>query len=164
MATMTVTGRLGKDPELKTSQAGKEYVRMSVAWQERQKDRTGEWVDGPTVWLSVTAFGRQAGNIVASLKKGDHVTVTGRIQPELWSSDQGEQTVFTVTADSVAPSLFFQRAQVGKDDPQQGGGQSFQQSSPQGQQNQQAAQGHAGQNDPWNTGGFSGSSEAGPPF
>lgn len=168
MANITFAGRIGKDPELKTSQAGKEYVRLSVAWQERQKDRTGEWVDGPTMWVSVTAFGRQAGNLVASLKKGDHVTVTGRIQPESWSSDQGEQTVLVVTADSVAPTLFFQRVQVGKDDPQGGGG--FQQQAPQQSQGgfQQQSAPQAQQPDPWGQsapqGGFSNQGNETPPF
>lgn len=121
MAQISFNGRIGKDPELKQSQAGKEYARLSVAWQERQKDRSGQWADGPTQWVSVTVFGRQAGNVVASLHKGDHVSVSGRIQPESWSSDRGEETVLTVAADTVAPTLFFQQAQVGKDQPQQGG-------------------------------------------
>ncbi|STD70282.1 single-stranded DNA-binding protein [Corynebacterium renale] len=59
MAYVTLEGNAGKQPELKTSQNGKSYCRFSIAWSERQK--TGDqWIDGPTVWVSITCFGRVA--------------------------------------------------------------------------------------------------------
>ncbi|PSA76038.1 single-stranded DNA-binding protein, partial [Corynebacterium diphtheriae] len=54
-----MVGNLGKDPELKQSQiGGKSYAKFSVSWSARQKDATGQYFDGPTVWIQCTAFGR----------------------------------------------------------------------------------------------------------
>lgn len=117
MAQISIIGTLGKDPELEHGQnGGKAYTRLSLAWSESAKDQGGHWVDGPTVWLQVTAFGRVAENVVRSLHKGDRVVVTGRVKPETWTNRQsGESsTVLTVVADTVAPELTFANVQVAK--------------------------------------------------
>lgn len=119
MAHTTITGTLGKDPQLHEPDNGATpYARLRLAWSERHKDKTGTWTDGPTTWISVTVFGRQAHNVAATLRKGMHVVCTGQLRTETWSSDQGEQDVVTLTAEIVAPTLFFQVAQVDKDQPQ----------------------------------------------
>lgn len=126
MAYTTITGNIGKEPELKYAQSGKAWLPLSVAWSERVKDNQGNWENGPTVWVSVRLFGKQAEHAAQSLHKGLMVTCTGQLKPETWHSDQGEQTVFTMTADSVAPALFNQVAHVekannnGKSGPQSG--------------------------------------------
>ena len=123
MATINITGTLGKDPELQHGQnTGKSFARFSLAWSERSKDKTGQWVDGPTQWLQCTAFGRVAENLAASLHKGDRVNVTGRIKPESWSSQQGEQTVLSVQVDTVGPDLTFASVQVQKNPKGSGAG------------------------------------------
>ncbi|MGP6175396.1 single-stranded DNA-binding protein [Corynebacterium sp. A21] len=148
MAYTTITGNIGKAPELKQTNDGKARTFFSVAWSERYKDKTGEYIDGPTVWVSVTAFGKKAENIVNSLGKGQQVNVTGNLIPKIWAKDTGEEISFDMIADEVGPSLNFQVAQVSKpgqqSQPQQGGfGQ-----QPQGQQGgynpQQAAQQQGG--------------------
>lgn len=119
MAHTVIVGNLGKDPELKESQSGKKYARLSVAWSERHKDRTGDYVDGPTTWVSVTVFGRQAENVVSSLGKGMMVVCSGDMRTELWSSDQGEKPAVAMTATIVAPALFSQVVTVSKDEQRQ---------------------------------------------
>lgn len=149
MTYVTLEGNAGKQPELKTSKTGKSYCRFSIAWSERQK--TGDqWIDGPTVWVSVTCFGRVAENAAATITKGTRVIVSGNLKPELWSSNHGEETVFTLTADKIGPALTFATAQVSVNS--RGGHSGGWQN--QGQQQQQSAWGnqpsHQG-----NTGGFS---------
>ena len=51
-------GRLGRDPELKRTQAGGAVVSVSVATNEREKQGDA-WVD-VTEWHYVVAFGRTA--------------------------------------------------------------------------------------------------------
>ena len=167
MAFTSIIGSLGKDPELKSSRDGKtQFLKFGMAWSERQRQQDGSYHDGPTVWVQVTVFGRQAQNLAHSLQKGDRVVVTGKLAPESWSSQQGEQTVMAMVAETVAPELTFATAQVVKNPKgggQQGGG--FQQQS-----QQQSRGGFGGQqapdNDPWNSapqGGFGGDSDT-PPF
>lgn len=151
MAYTTITANVGKDPELKQSNQGKSFARFSVAWSERSKDRAGEWVDGPVIWVSVTCFGRMAENVCASISKGMQVDVTGHLKAESWASDQGEQTMFTMVADKVAPALTFQVAKVARANQQQGGN-TFQNQQPQqqgqgGWGGQQQSQGGFGQGD-----------------
>lgn len=125
MAHIEIVGTLGKDPELQTSQDGRtQFAKFSLAWSESSKDKAGQWIQGPTIWVQVTCFGRQAQNVAQSLRKGDRAIVTGRIKPELWSSaQQGEQMVVVLVADTVAPELTFATAQIAKN-PKQGGQQS----------------------------------------
>lgn len=159
MAHATIIGTLGKDPEVKQSKDGRTtFAKFSLAWSERQKDATGNFADGPTVWVQVTAFGRQATNIANSFGKGTRVIVTGRLQPEMWNGNQGEQVVMTMVADTVAPELTFATVQVAKNEKnqQQGG---FNHQSQQGGFSQQ-------QGDPWKSqpqGGFGGQDDE-PPF
>ena len=69
-------GRLGKDPEQKTSAStGKKYVLISVA------DSLGKGKDGQekTQWFNVFLFDKQADNAVNYLYKGASVFVEGTI-------------------------------------------------------------------------------------
>ncbi|MGO1992265.1 MAG: single-stranded DNA-binding protein [Corynebacterium sp.] len=161
MAHFAGTVTLGKDPELKTSQDGRTtFAKFSGAWSESSKDRQGSWVQGPTTWFQVTVFGRQAQNVAQSLHKGDRAVVIGRSKPELWSSQQGEQTVHTIVADTVAPELTFATAQVTKNPKQGGGGYGG------GQQQGGFGGRPQGGDDPWNSapqGGFGAEGDE-PPF
>lgn len=139
MAQTTIVGALGKDPEMKTSRDGQtSWAQMSLAWSERSKDKTGQWVDGPTVWVQVKVFRRQGQNIEQSLHKGDRVVAVGDLRPEEWSSQQGPETVMSMVADVVAPELTFASVDVVKNPKgsgagtgQQGGGSSWD-AAPQG--------------------------------
>ncbi|OLT54864.1 hypothetical protein BJF89_01125 [Corynebacterium sp. CNJ-954] len=160
MAHFAGTLTLGKDPELKQSQDGRTtFAKFSGAWSESSKDRQGSWVAGPTTWFQVTVFGRQAQNVAQSLHKGDRAVVIGRSKPELWSSQQGEQTVHTIVADTVAPELTFATAQVTKNPKQGGGGYG-------GGQQQGGFGGQQGGGDPWNSAPSSNGFDDGtpPPF
>ena len=80
-------GRLGRDPELKRTQAGGAVVSVSVATNEREKQ--GEaWVD-VTEWHYVVAFGRTAELMSERLRKGDPVLVDGRMKTRKWTGQDG---------------------------------------------------------------------------
>lgn len=123
MAHIVITGNVGGVKDLKTSQAGKPYINFSVAWSERQKDKTGTFVDGPTVWVNCTAFGKVAEGVASSVTKGTRVVVAGQLRPEEWSRDTGPETVMALTADSVGVDLTFQDVTVAKRNSGNAGGQ-----------------------------------------
>jgi len=55
-------GNLGRDPEMRTTQAGKTIATFSIATRESWKDqRSGEWVD-KTEWHRVKKPGERAGD------------------------------------------------------------------------------------------------------
>ncbi len=114
---VTLTGRLGQDPELKFGNNGKAIARFSVVTSRRVLDKTtNTWTDEDTTWWNCTAFGPLAENIAESLEKGCLVIVVGRAHNESWNDkNTGEKrTAMKVIADEVAPSLRFATAKIQK--------------------------------------------------
>lgn len=102
---ITIAGNLGADPELRFNTAGKAIARVRVAVTDRYRDESGEWVNGPTSWFNVVAWGRLAEN-AASLIKGDPALITGRLAQRDYETEQGEKrTAWEITADDIALSL-----------------------------------------------------------
>lgn len=123
---VTLTGRIGQDPELKFGNNGKAIARFSVVTSRRVLDKsTNTWTDEDTTWWNCTAFGPLAENLAESLEKGCAVIVTGRAASESWNDkNTGEKrTAMKVIADEVAPSLRFATAKVARAQRSEGGGQ-----------------------------------------
>lgn len=72
-------GVLGRDAELKTSQAGKAYLRLNV--------RVG---DGDSVqWVSVLAFDERALEVADKLVAGAKVYCEGKLSLNEWTNAEG---------------------------------------------------------------------------
>ena len=74
-------GRLGQDPELRASAAGKSWTRVSVA----------VGVGDEAQWVSVAVFGEAAERLCAALQKGDKVYVEGTLRLSEWTGKGGEK-------------------------------------------------------------------------
>lgn len=72
-----ITGRLGRDPELKTGQTGAEYCTFSVAVDRRKTDKDEE---KKTDWFRCVAFGKTAVFVDKYFKKGDGIEIIGRME------------------------------------------------------------------------------------
>lgn len=81
MFNATLTGNLGRDPELKTTQSGQMVSSLNVA--VRQPKRNGE--DQPAFWVKVEVWGKQAEYCCDYLKKGNPVCCTGTVAQEEWT-------------------------------------------------------------------------------
>lgn len=86
-------GRLGRDPELRYSQAGQPVCNFSMATDESFSDRDGNRQER-TEWHRVVVFARQAENVANYLKKGSLAFVEGRLQTRQWEDKEG-QTRYT---------------------------------------------------------------------
>jgi len=89
-APITLDGRCGRDPEMKTSSSGKALTRVSVVTNGRRKTETG-WEDTDTTWWDVTFFGATAEAVADQVKKGDRVIITGRVRDEKWTGPDGAE-------------------------------------------------------------------------
>ena len=114
--TVTLTGRLTRDPELRFSANGKPVTKFAVVTSRRVKDQqTGEWSDTDVTFWDCVAFGQLAENCAESLEKGTAVIVTGRAAQEEWTTKDGEKRrSMKVTVDEVAPSLRWASAKISK--------------------------------------------------
>jgi single-strand DNA-binding protein len=80
---VTVVGNVGRDPELKRTKTDAPWTQLSVASTRSWRDpQTNKWVDGATTWFTVKVWGTKALNVVASVKQGTPVVVTGRLAEE----------------------------------------------------------------------------------
>ena len=65
-------GNLGKDPEVKYTPSGTPVAKLTIATNERFKDKSGEWQDR-TEWHNVVLWQRLAEIAGEYLKKGGKV-------------------------------------------------------------------------------------------
>ncbi len=117
---VTLQGNLGGDVRL--HEAGETPVAhfrvgSTPRWLDR---RTDQWVDGTTVWYSVTAWRGLARNCAHSLHRGDPVVVHGRLTTRSYVNNNGvEVSDLEVTASFVGHDLNRGRTTFTKVQPQQ---------------------------------------------
>lgn len=105
MIVATVTGNVGKKPELRESQAGKKMASFSVASSIKKEGR-----DNHTTWVDVLAFDEMAERLAEELDKGDRVMVTGRMSLESYAKRDGTTGwALKMVADEVGLSMRWQR-------------------------------------------------------
>ena len=97
-AQIAAYGRIVSEIQTKATSSGGNmaFTRLAVALPCRAADN-GEM----TMWLGVTAFGKQA-DALARHQKGDLVSVSGQLQVNQWTGqDGGTQSGYALVADSV---------------------------------------------------------------
>lgn len=112
--TLAIVGNLAADPELRTTQSGKQVCNVTVASTPRIFDRqTNQWTDGQALFLRCTAWGDFATHIASSMSKGMRVIAQGRLTQRSWQDEQGaNHTVIEMQLDEIGPSLRYATAQV----------------------------------------------------
>jgi len=83
-------GNLGKDPEVKYTPQGTAVAKITVATNERFKDKDGQWQDR-TEWHNVVLWQRLAEIAGEYLKKGGKVYIEGKLQTRSWEDKQTNQ-------------------------------------------------------------------------
>ena len=116
-STVTVTGNVTRDPELRFTPSGQPRTTFGVAvsrrWQNRQ---TNEWEEA-TSFFNVVAWRELAENIGECFNKGMRVIVTGRLEQRSWETQEGEKrSVVEVVADEVGPSIRWATVEVKKNE------------------------------------------------
>jgi len=81
-------GNLGKDPEVRYSQAGAAIASFNVATTETWKKQDGT-KEELTEWHRIVAFGRLGEICGEYLAKGSKVFIEGRLQTRKWEDKDG---------------------------------------------------------------------------
>jgi single-strand DNA-binding protein len=83
--SVTLTGHLGRNPEIIEIGSGKKLARLSLAVQSSsRKDE-----DSKPAWFNLVAFDQTAGYAEKYLSKGEKVMITGRLSARSWTDKEG---------------------------------------------------------------------------
>lgn len=132
-------GRLGQDPEVRTTTNGTKVASLSVATSERWRDKTTGEQREATEWHRVVLWDKLAELAEQYLFKGSEVLLVGKLQTRKWQ-DQSGQDRYTTEVVLQGPRAEMQFLGKPANDNGQGGGQQQQrqQYSGGGQQQRQA--------------------------
>lgn len=101
--TVTVSGNLTRDPEVRSVPGGQTVCGLRIAHNERFKNAEGEWADR-TSYFDVTIWSGLGEWMGRNLHKGQKVVVSGRLKWREWDSPEGQKRqAVDITADSVVP-------------------------------------------------------------
>ena len=82
-----LVGSLGQDPETRFMTNGNPVCNISIATNEKWKDKnSGEMVE-KTEWHKVVFFGKLAEIVEKYLKKGSQVYIEGKLETKKWEKD-----------------------------------------------------------------------------
>ena len=91
-----LVGNVGRDPEIRSTQNGKELANLSIATSESWKDRsTGERKE-KTEWHRVVVFNEGLVNVIKSyVNKGSKLYIEGQLQTRKWQDQSGQDKYST---------------------------------------------------------------------
>jgi single-strand DNA-binding protein len=91
-----LVGNLGRDPEVKHTQAGDPIVNLSVATSESWRDKGSGERKERTEWHRVVIFNERLGEVAQKyLRKGSKVYLEGQIQSRKWQDQSGQDRYTT---------------------------------------------------------------------
>ena len=94
-------GNLGRDPEVKYSQAGMAITNFTMATSEKWKDKSSGEVQERTEWHRCVAFGRLGEVCGEYLKKGKRVYIEGKLQTRSWEQDGSKRYATEIVVGDV---------------------------------------------------------------
>lgn len=98
--TVTLGGRLTRDPELKATQSGVSILQFSLASNTSKKNQAGQWED-VAGFYDCKVIGSRADSLARILRKGMPVVIAGRLSYSQWEKDGQKRSKVEIVADSV---------------------------------------------------------------
>ena len=130
-----LVGNLGKDPEVRYTQAGKAITSLTLATSESWKDQSGQ-IQEKTEWHRISIFGKLAEIAGEYLKKGSQVYIEGKLQTSKWTNKEGQDQYTTEVVLDPFNGVMQMLGGKSEGQGQQAQQQPAQQRQPQQQQNQ----------------------------
>src|SRR5262245_2997475 len=90
-----LVGNLARDPEIRSTQGGKEIANLTVATSESWKDASGERKEKSEFHRVVIFSDGLVGVAKSYLKKGTKVYLEGALQTRKWTDQQGQEKYST---------------------------------------------------------------------
>lgn len=97
-----IVGRLGQDPELRTTPMGDPVCTINVATNDSYKDRNEQWQER-TEWHRIVLWGNLAERARKTLSKGSRVYIEGKIQYRDYEKDGEKRYITEIRASKFIP-------------------------------------------------------------
>jgi len=92
----TILGNVGKDPEIRTTQDGREIANLSIATSQKWKDKNSGERKEKTEWHKVVIFSPGLVNVIKNyVKKGSKLYIEGALQTRKWQGKDGSDNYST---------------------------------------------------------------------
>lgn len=101
--TVTISGNLARDPEVKFLPSGTAVCEFTVAVSDWYKPKDGEGKE-LTYWIRCKAWGKTAERIGDMFQKGKPIALTGKLTQDEWTDAEGKKQSKTMV--SVDPNGF----------------------------------------------------------
>ena len=91
-----LVGNLGRDPEIRFTQAGKKIANFSIATSEQWRDRQSGERRERTEWHRIVVFNEGLADVVERfVKKGSKLYIEGKLRTRKWQSQDGKDNYST---------------------------------------------------------------------
>jgi single-strand DNA-binding protein len=93
---VTLIGNVGKDPEIRSMQDGREVASFSLATSDIWKDKASGEKREKTEWHRIVVFSQPLINLIKNyISKGSKLYVEGALQTRKWTDQQGVEKYTT---------------------------------------------------------------------
>jgi single-strand DNA-binding protein len=92
---VSVLGRVGKDPEIRTLANGDALLNLSISAEQRWRDKHSGDDKQKTEWIKCQFYGRQAEIVSNHVRKGHWIYVEGRWTNSKWVDKSGVERYST---------------------------------------------------------------------
>ena len=106
--TVTVSGNVVRDPELRFTNNNKAVCEFTVAWNQMARD--GQ--EKKAHFFDCVAWEKMAESVSENARRGQRVTVTGRLNFESWEKDGQKRKTVNLVVEDVGMSLKFKDSGV----------------------------------------------------
>lgn len=107
--TVTISGNLTRDPEMRHTPNGLAVCKLRIASNRSRKTDDG-YVDD-TTFVDATVFGNFGELVDSKHRKGDRITVSGRLSSSEWEAEDGtKRSKVEVIVNDVDSSSMFKKA------------------------------------------------------
>ena len=95
--SIVVSGRLGRDPELRSTSTSKSVAAFSIALDEGYGEKK------KTIWLNIEAWDKTAEAVARLVTAGKRVSVVGRLSEDTWTDTKSgeKKSRFKVIANQI---------------------------------------------------------------
>ena len=93
---VVLIGNLGRDPEIRSTNDGREIATFSVATSESWKDKTTGEKKDKTEWHRVVVFSEGLARVIKNyVKKGTKLYLEGQLQTRKWVDNENQERYTT---------------------------------------------------------------------